>query len=140
MSEYISTPNLPESRPSIKHTRTSSRTIVLDEVQDLITHAMSSAAMLSDFNAATALRNLSEKVEELRNGHPKNKTVKAARKLKMGISGTHFVGIRGDETPVYVHRSEDFSAFTAVYGSFNTHTGASYAIEHKTYTNKPRVM
>lgn len=136
--------SIPDSNPSLPtstRTRTSPRTLALDEVQDIIQSYIEGTA--ADAVTSLVLRGLSDKVNELRAGHPKSaKVVKVAPNGQVSTtgSGSHFVGVRGDETPVYLHREADFSGFAHVYGPFKTRAGAEYAIAHDTYTNRGKVL
>lgn len=137
--------SIPDSNPSLPtstRTRTSPRTLALDEVQEIIAHALASDPNVGD-EASRMLRGIAFKVDELRLGHPKSaKVVQVAPngEVSKSGSGSHFVGVRGDEKPVYLHREADFSGFAHVYGPFNTKAGAEYAIAHDTYTNRGKVL
>jgi hypothetical protein len=132
-------PDSSPSLPTTPRTRTSPRLLALDEVQDIIKSYMEQG----DAVTSLVLRAVSDKVEQLRLGHPKSsKVVQVATngEVSKSGSGAHFVGIRGDEKPVYVHRDTDFSGYAHVYGPFNTKAGAEYAIAHDTYATKGKVL
>lgn len=133
---------------TLRKTRTPSRVLVINEVQDII-RQMRTVANEHTATVDTVLTMLSEKVEVLKEGHPKADNDDTTTAVSKRGGGTHFVGITGDEKVIYLHRSkegvyhtDDGTAETVahIYGPFNTRSGAEYAITHNTYQDRPQVL
>lgn len=136
---------------TLRKTRTPSRVIVINEVQAIIAQMRTSAKEDGDNEALNVMLTLlSDKVEALKEGHPKaDKDDTTASPLPKRGGGVHFVGITGDERAVYLHRdkmgvyhtdSGDAETLTHIYGPFNTDDGARYAAKHGTYDQRPMVQ
>lgn len=138
---------------TLKKHRTSPRIIVLNEVQEIIRQVLTVADEHTDVSVKTALTMLSEKVEELRAGHPKtdksedDDTVTPPTTVK--TKGTHFVGESGDGKMMYLRRDsegvyhgddETRDTLVHIYGPFHTEQGARYASTHNTHTQRPQVL
>lgn len=140
------------SEESLKRTRTSPRTLALDEVQRTIDvyidtfTTLPAADPTANQAVVRALQSLKESIEVLRQGHPK--TVKEGQSIPK-IKGTHFVGETVEGRIVYVKHASDGSflyqstgddTLAHLFGPFTTSAGAKYAAEHNTHTTSTQVF